>query len=303
MSAPSIATKKASLSHVVVGQLGWGLGLSCTPAGVNPKIRKGTTITITRLPEPPDISLSRCLFSFLCANPRPGTSAKNVEGVEDEIQVNQLTVDVDGRNPGTFRDTDYKDSARHHRFQFLHIVCEFSIPTSFAFCRNSAKYPAIKDAFDGSLYEFADPSIIYVSVDKDRSFCNKLIMPMVNGLEPQEPVSNLDDYAYNVGQGTGTAVYLIYSLFSTSTSLKSILRSEFPSTDPYGSIDVKPEGNTSSDEHAVEFATEIASKSIGSCKGGQHCMMRYGKTRKDIKDNKLQGTAYINMSRGFEGAT
>lgn len=149
------------------GSVGWGLGLSCTPAGVNLKIGKGTTITITRLPEPPDISLSRCLFSFLCANPRPGTSAKNVEGVEDEIQVNQLTVDVDGRNPGIFSDTDYKDTARHHRFQLLHIVCEFSIPTNFAFCRNSAKYPAIKDAFDGSLYEFADPSIIYVSVDKD----------------------------------------------------------------------------------------------------------------------------------------
>ncbi|KAF6229229.1 hypothetical protein HO133_007345 [Letharia lupina] len=97
-------------------QEGWGLCLSCTPAGVNPKIRKGTTITITRLPEPPDISLSRCLFSFLCANPRPGTSAQTVEGVEDEIQVNQLTVDVDGRNPGTFSDTNYKDTARHHRF-------------------------------------------------------------------------------------------------------------------------------------------------------------------------------------------
>ena len=65
-------------------QEGWGLCLSCTPAGVNPKIRKGTTITITRLPEPPDISLSRCFFSFLCANPRPGTSAQTVAGVEDE---------------------------------------------------------------------------------------------------------------------------------------------------------------------------------------------------------------------------
>lgn len=42
----------------------------------------------------------------------------------------------------------------------------FSIPTSFAFCRNSAKYTAINDAFDGSLYELADPSIIYVSVDE-----------------------------------------------------------------------------------------------------------------------------------------
>ena len=147
-------------------QEGWGLCLSCTPAGVNPKIRKGTTITITRLPEPPDISLSRCLFSFLCANPGPGTSAQTVEGVEDEIQVDQLTVDVDGEipepsetpttktQPATTASSSFTSSAS-------------SVPTSFAFCRNSAKYTASNDAFDGSLYEFADPSIIYVSVDED----------------------------------------------------------------------------------------------------------------------------------------
>ena len=132
------------------GSVGWGLCLSCTPGGINPKIGRGTTITIHRPPKPPSISPPRCLW---CPLPPPGTDVQTVEGVEDEPPVDQPTVDSDGE-PVTTASRSLTSSAS-------------SVATSFAIYPNSADDTAINNAFNSSLYELADPSTIYASVDED----------------------------------------------------------------------------------------------------------------------------------------
>ena len=77
------------------GSVGWGLCLSCTPNGIDPKIGGGTHITIDRPPKWPTISPPRCLWPFPCPNPPPGTEVQTVEGVENEPPGIQPTVDGD----------------------------------------------------------------------------------------------------------------------------------------------------------------------------------------------------------------
>lgn len=67
-----------------------------------------------------------------------------------------------------------------------------------------------------ALQQNADPSLAMFSQQPN----------VVNGQRtgPRVPISDLDKYAYNVGQGAGTTVYIIDQPFSGSASLKSALR-------------------------------------------------------------------------------
>lgn len=146
------------------GSVGWGLCLSCTPGGkINPKIGRGTTITIPHPPDPPNISPPRCIFAFLCPNPPPGTTVQTVEGVEDEPPSDQPTVDVGGQN----EDPEPSESQPAATASSTSTSSASSIPTSFAIYPNGASYTTTNEAFNSSLYQLADPSTVYVSVDED----------------------------------------------------------------------------------------------------------------------------------------
>lgn len=140
---------------MVVGQCRLGLCLSCTPGGINPKIGRGTTITINSPPKPPSTLPPRCILLSLCTHPPPGTDVQTVEGVEDESPVDQPTVDPDDEDTKTQSASSSLTSSAS------------SVATNFAIYPNSADDTATNNAFNSSLYELADPSTIYASVDED----------------------------------------------------------------------------------------------------------------------------------------
>ena len=204
------------------GTVGWGLCLSCTPNGIDPKINGGTHITIDHFPKWPTTSPPRCLFPFPCPNPPPGTDVQTVEGVENQPPGNQPSIDVDdpdtdpepseSANPSTqpatpsctsctsSESTVPSNSATSvttstHRATTTPSASTSSassVATSFAIYPASANYTAINNAFNSSLYQIADPATIYVSVEEDEG-----ILFWLADLNPEQ-AQNLSNYGVSL---------------------------------------------------------------------------------------------------------
>ena len=156
------------------GSVGWGLCLSCTPNGIDPKIGGGTHITIDRPPKWPTISPPRCLWPFPCPNPPPGTEVQTVEGVENEPPGIQPTVDGDDAD-GDPEPSESANTYSQAATTTSHTTTTSSpstssassVATTFAIYPASANYTATNNAFNSSLYQMADPATLYVSVGED----------------------------------------------------------------------------------------------------------------------------------------